>query len=356
MAEQTIPSDKTPKVSEINLSDILLFIKKYTLVVILTSVVFGIIGYALSFTLPVTYRSSSLLIPESGASSSGLGSLSGFARLSGMTRNESGGAIQPDLYPSILQTVPFSLYLLKQPLVDENNRPYKNLEAFLHRADPKGEGTVHAKKINPVISKDIMALSTSENANSQRALGLIFSVYDPKTGIITISSETTDPYIAAQLVEIASKYLIQYVSDYRTQKTVREVEFLGQRVTESKRREQNAEFALQSYRDRNRSAFSNVAQIGEQRLQSEYLLAQSLYNDIVRKWEEAKIKVKEEQPVIKVLEPAYVPLTRSKPSRKMIALAGAAFGGFLALLFIIFVKEKYHRRLFEMLDNNKKVV
>jgi len=344
MAEEAIPSDNTSQVSEINLSDIFLFIKRYALAAILISGLFGTIGYALSFLLPVAYKSSSVLIPESATSSNGLGSLSGFARLSGLTRNESGGAIQPDLYPSILQTVPFSLYLLQQPVVDQNNRSYKSLQVFLHRDDPKDDVVKEPLKINRNLSKDIVALSKSENSNSQRARGLVSCIYDSKTGIITISSETSDPYIAAQMVEAANKYLIQYVSDYRTQKTVREVEFLGMRVVEAKKREQNAEFALQSYRDRNRSAFSNVAQIGEQRLQSEYLLAQSLYNDIVRKWEEAKIKVKEEQPVIKVLEPAYVPLTRSKPSRKMVALGMAAVGGFLFLLFVVFVKEKFHRR------------
>jgi uncharacterized protein involved in exopolysaccharide biosynthesis len=347
MSEQKITSEKQiPQVSEINLADVFLFFKKYALALALSAVVFGVLGYMLSFLLPVAYKSSSTLIPESGSSANGMGSLSGLARLSGFGRNESGGAIQPELYPAILETVPFSMYLLRQPIVDKNNIAYKSLEEFLKSKDKPEKTDNQGAKVNHSISKDIISLSPLENANSRRALALVNCVYDPKIGIITISSENSDPYVAAQMVEAASKYLIQYVSDYRTQKTVREVEFLGQRVAEAKKREQNAEFSLQSYRDRNRNAFSNLARIAEQRLQAEYLLAQSLYNDIVRKWEESKIKVKEEQPVIKVLEPTNVPLTRSKPSRKIIALAMAAFGAFSLFLYIIFVKEKLHKTLF----------
>jgi uncharacterized protein involved in exopolysaccharide biosynthesis len=155
----------------------------------------------------------------------------------------------------------------------------------------------------------------------------------------------SDPVVAAILVEASKKYLINYVEEYRTSKTTNQVTFLQERVSESKSRQQKAEYALQSYRDRNRGSFLNVARIEEQRLQADYTLAQSIYSDLVVKLEQAKIKVKEEKPVFKILEPAKVPTNKSSPKRPIIAFIFAVAGGFLTFFYIIFFKEKYHLKL-----------
>lgn len=342
--QEKLPERKHPEVNEVNLSEIFGFVKKYALRIIIAGFLFGVAGYGLSFLLPVTYVSSATLIPESGGSASGMGSLSGLARLSGLGRNESGGAIQPELYPAILQTIPFALHLLKQPIVDENNKQYKSVEAFLHRDDEPAVVVAPPKK-TVQLSKEILSLSKSEDINTQMALGLVFAIHDPKTGNISISSETSDPVVSAQMVEIASNYLVDYVTKYRAEKSQREVAFLKEGAAQAKKREESAEYALQSYRDRNRNPFLNVARIEETRLQADYMLAQSLYSDIVRKYEEAKIKVKEDQPVIKVLEPAKVPLVKSKPKRSVVALGFAVFGAFMFLVYVIFFREKYHKLL-----------
>jgi uncharacterized protein involved in exopolysaccharide biosynthesis len=340
MAEQAnLSANPVPEVSEISLETIFQFIRKYIILFLLSGLAFGILGYALSFLFPISYIASTVLLPESATSASGMGSLSGLARLSGLTKNEGGGAIQPDLYPAILETIPFGLHLLEQPVVDENNRSYNSVEDFLNRdndkiSDPKSQTNVKHK-----ISTEILSLTKDEDISTRKALTLVTSAYDIKSGVVTITSETSDPVVTAQIVEIASKYLIQYVTEYRTQRAVREVEFLEQRVKEAKARQQNSEFSLQSYRDRNRNSFLNVARIEEQRLQADFLLAQSLYSDIVRKYEEARIKVKEEQPVIKVLEPASVPLKRSKPKRLIIALIFSTIGSLATFLYVILTQK-----------------
>lgn len=343
MSEIPTSSEKPISViHEISISDIISFISKYAFKTILLGLSFGIAGYAVSFLLPVVYSSYSTLLPESGTASNGMGSLSGLARLSGLTKNESGGALQPELYPAILQTAPFCLYILNQPVIDENNHSYKSFRHFLHRNDSEDsplKEDVSVGKYNKEISKKILSLSKSEEKNIKFIESIVTTLYDLKTEIITISAETDDPVISAQLVQASSNYLIQYVSDYRTEKTNREVQFLGQRVAEAKTRQQNAEYALQSYRDRNRNAFLNVARIEEQRLQSDYVLAQSLYSDIIRKWEEAKIKVKEQQPVIKILEPARIPTIKSKPKRLIITLIFTLVGTLLYLCYIFFFRK-----------------
>ncbi len=80
----------------------------------------------------------------------------------------------------------------------------------------------------------------------------------------------------------------------------------------------------------------------EQRLQSEYELAFTLYNTLARRLQEAKIQVQEETPVFRVHEPAIVPSRPAEPDALRI-LGGAIFVGlFLGVAFI------YLRRWFGM--------
>lgn len=327
-------------VAEISISEIFEFLKTHTLRLFLISFVCAIIGYILSYTMQRSYRSYITLLPETSASSNPFGSFSGLARLGGLNRSENNGALQPELYPSVLQTVPFALYMMRQPVSDQNNQKYISLEQFLKPdttqsffgkllfSSPKKKSKDQPK----IAEKNILSLSTDQERNVAQILSKVVSSYDTKTGIIRIEAEMSDPIVAAQSVEASTSYLIGYISDYRTSKTAREVLFLEQRVKEAKKREQQAEFALQNYRDSNRSPFLNVARIEEQRLQSDYLLAQSLYSELVRKWEEAKIKLKDEQPVIKVLEPPKIYYSPVKPRRIIVSLIFATLGGAIGLI------------------------
>jgi uncharacterized protein involved in exopolysaccharide biosynthesis len=103
-------------------------------------------------------------------------------------------------------------------------------------------------------------------------------------------------------------------------------------MKQARERYQAAEFALSSYRDRNRSLFLNTAKIEEQRIQADYMLAQDVYNTLSKQYETAKIKVAESTPIFKVLEPARVPLKKSGPQRSIMILAGSIIGVFTVII------------------------
>ncbi|MDZ7808047.1 MAG: hypothetical protein U5K71_13160 [Gracilimonas sp.] len=64
-----------------------------------------------------------------------------------------------------------------------------------------------------------------------------------------------------------------------------------------------AQIALADFRDSNQGALTNRARTQEQQLQSEYDLAFNLYNGLTQEYEQAKLRVQEETPVFKVLQP-----------------------------------------------------
>lgn len=337
---------------ELSLGDLVLFLKKYLLLLIIAPIVFAILGVCFSFLLTRQYTAQTVLLPEYNMSKNN----SFFSMAMGMERNGAEKLV-PELYPNILSSTPFGQYILEQPITDESGRDYKTLRAYLASVNQPGLmarlfGMFSSGKKEPVksgkpgkLSKDILVLSQDQMGLISGAKGLIQTTVDNKNGIITLGCEMKDPVVAAILVELGKDYLVNYVEEYRTSKTQEQVSFLEERVREAKSRQQNAEYALQSYRDRNRNTFLNVARIEEQRLQSDFTLAQTIYSDLVTRLEQARVKVKEEKPVFKILEPVRVPLGKSSPKRMIIGFIFGILGGFITLLYIVFFKEKYHLKL-----------
>lgn len=334
--------------SEIRFTDIILFVGKYIKMLVLIAILSLIGGVLYSYTLTKKYEAKVSLLPEYGTSKRGSFSLLG-AGLNG----DGAEKLQPDLYPTIMQSSPFGEYLLKQPVVDQENKSYKTLLDFMKAQAKPGllsglfssSSSKTPKKEIKLNKEGILSYSRQEQSNIAGAISLLSAEVDQKSGVIEISAETIDPFVSAIVVEAAQKYLIDYVEDYRSSKASQREHLLADRVKEAKARLRTAEYALQSYRDQNRNIFSNTAKIEEQRLQAEYVLSESLYSDLVRRYEQAKVNVKEERPVFKVLEPVKVPLAKSSPKRLRIGLIWGFLGGFFTLLYIIIFKEKVIQKI-----------
>ncbi len=333
--------------SEIRFTDIILFVGKYIKMLMLIAILSLIAGVLYSFTLTKKYEAKVSLLPEYGTSKRG-----SFSLLSAGLNGDGAEKLQPDLYPTIMQSSPFGEYLLKQPVVDQDNKSYKTLLDFMKSQAKPGllsglfsSSPKTPKKEVKLHKEGILSYSLQEQSHIAGAISLLSAEVDQKSGVIAISAETADPFVSAIVVEAAQKYLIDYVEDYRSSKASQRESLLADRVKEAKARLRTAEYALQSYRDQNRNIFSNTAKIEEQRLQAEYVLSESLYSDLVRRYEQAKVNVKEERPVFKVLEPVKVPLVKSSPKRLRIGLIWGFLGGFFTLLYIIIFKEKVIQKI-----------
>jgi len=351
--QQVDNNQTTNTLQSVRFEDILLFFKKHILSLTIIGFLCGILGFFVSYLFAITYEAKMTLLPEYGSSRRGSSSL---ALLTGGINSEGAEKLIPDLYPTILQSSLFGAYLLKQPVTDQTNKQYKSLEQFLTQNTKPSllSGILGSSKkpdVKPQIKlrdPDIHSLSATEHTNIRNALKLINSSIDLKIGIITISASTQDPVVSSILVEASKSYLINYVEEYRTAKAQQQADLLKQQSAVSKTRLRKAEFSLQGYRDRNRNAYTNVARIEEQTLQSEYLLAESLNSDLTRRYEQAILKVKEEKPVFKVLDPVNIPFAKSGPKRVRFFLIGAFIGGIAALGFIIFFRKDIMKPIFSL--------
>lgn len=156
------------------------------------------------------------------------------------------------------------------------------------------------------------------------------------TGLFTVTVSMPEPEISAQLNEAVVKYLTDYITEYRTEKLVRNLNFINERYEESEREFREIQDELANFRDRNVNIATARLRTEEQRLESEYQLRFDILNGIAQKREETRITLEEETPVFNILEPVSIPTMRSKPARGVMTVLYTFFGFFVAICWVYF--------------------
>lgn len=307
-------------------------IKRNIKKLLLITFIGGIAGGSVTYLLPKKYTSKAQLLPE--FKESRFSNFSSLANLAGLdlTNSAESDAIRPDLYPNILQSTPALMYLLKKPVKSITNESFNSLIGYFEKLDGK---KVAVTEITAKHSDNtVLNFSKEENQLLGNIKSAITTNFDKKSGIIYINVEMQDPVVAATVLSYSIEYITDFVSGYRAKKKHEQSEFIKSRVDEANAQLQKAEFALQRYRDNNRNVIMNVAKIEEQKLQSNYLHAQNLRNDLLNQMEQTRLAEQEGQPVIQILEPPVISTSKSSPSRIIYAVAGAFLTGLVSLIVI----------------------
>lgn len=319
--------------------------------ILIFAFVFAILGALYSLTSPNEYVSTVKLLPEIDSKSvGGMGGLRSLAGLAGIDLNSttSTEAIRPDLYPNILQSTPFLQSILDKKIYVSKKRKWIILRDLLSKERIKAPLSLSNDEeeeqmeegdqfIIPqgALANGLVNLDKKSNAILLNLKNRITAEIDKKTGVITISVKLPDPVAAASVSYFAQQYLTDYVTKYRTEKSVKEVIFLKKRQQEAKDRYDQALHTLSNYRDQNRNLFLNVAKDQEKKLQYEVDLAYNLYSSLNNQLADAQIKTHRETPVIKVLEPAQVPIKKNSPKRALITIGFLFFGIFVSAVSVL---------------------
>ena len=122
---------------EINLRDIIRFIQVQFWRIAAFALVFGLVGGLYAFTAQKEYQAQAIILPELQSSSSfgkssSLGALAGLAGID-LGMSGSTDAIRPDLYPSIIQSLPFLMHLSTQSVYVSESKRNEILGEFLQQ-------------------------------------------------------------------------------------------------------------------------------------------------------------------------------------------------------------------------------
>ena len=322
--------------------------------IIIVTAVFIVLGLVAALTMKRTYNVSTVMVPQmSSRSNSSLSSLASLAGIDLSSMNSTGGDLSPLVYPQIVNSVPFRKELIYTPLhyekadtavsmftyAKEYTKPtvmsyvikytiglpgvilgaLRKEKPDLELPSASGEGSQEPKPV--LLSKDEEKLLKFIAQNVNLAV-------DKKEGYLTLSVTGSEPIQTAELALKAQQLLQSEVTRFRTEKAQDNLDYIQARYDEIKKEAESYQAQLAAVRDRSQNMPTTRSRIEQERLQSKYTVASSIYNEMAKQLETAKMQVKRDTPVLTVIQPVTVPLKPSN-SRAKTLIVWAFLGGVL---------------------------
>ena len=190
--------------------------------------------------------------------------------------------------------------------------------------------------VDGILDSGMLEQLTEEESKCLAYLKDAFSVkVNNKDGNLKITLDLPDPKLSAYLTNRAQAMLQTYIARFRIAKAQAALDFAEERYTEVKNELEKKQQALVQFRDKHPDRTSVQLETEEKILTNDYELFFGLYSDIVKQREKAKIQVKEDMPVLTVIEPVVEPTVPSKPQRALIVLASLLLGLFVGCGFVL---------------------
>ena len=313
---------------------------------------FIVIGLLVAFLSPSEYSASTTFTNLSSESKTG-GNLSSFAALAGISFGDAitGGEIPSKLYPQILNSVPvkrsilaialpservnfqYSEYLLEKPitvisLFKKYTIGLPGLIIGVFRRPETSTGT----------SSNPMVITQEEEGLFKKIENQITLNVNEKEDFVELTVSTDNANVAAVLTAKVKQILQQQIIDYKIQHAVEYLNFTQKLYNEK----QKEFFALQDEVDRSKDQNTNIISERYQnqfnQKEGELFLAQSVYQELVKQLEQAKIQVAKDIPIFSTIKPVTIPYEKSAPNRSFILVIWASLG-FVVSVGIVLIKE-----------------
>lgn len=346
-------SEHTPK-GELDLISLLKTVwqnRKRLLSFVVFSMVLGLIA---AIILPKQYTASSTFVPQTAESGRTGGSLSGLASLAGISLGNIGGGseIPPSLYPKIVSSATFRKNLLNAKISvsglgeDVTYRVYfeeiyspgiiGSIKEFVLGIPRRIINTFKGVKQDPGLVEGNGLISvTKEESDLFKLLDSQLSVTpNEKEGFVTISFVLPEPLMAAQMTAYVQELLQQEVIAYKITNAKEQLKFTEERFEEKKAEFEEIQSKLATFRDRNQNIVSATAQNQLQRLEAEYNFAFTIYTELAKQLEQAKLQVAKDTPIFSVIQPVTIPSEKSAPRGLLVLIIFSFVGVFLGLGYI----------------------
>ena len=300
--------------------------------IIICTGVFVVLGLVAALTMKRTYSVTTVMVPQvsSGGGSSSLSSLASLAGIN-LSSGSTGGELSPVIYPQIVSSVPFRRELINEPLhYAEADSAVSMLTYYTEIAKPSVMGGIRKYTIGlPGVilgairgKKEPLVMPTDgaddggmkplvideKEENVLKAVGNAVSLaVDKKDGYLTLTVDGTEPIMTAELALKAQQLLQEEVTRFRVEKSRSDLEYIQARYDEVKKETELYQEQLASVTDRSQDVTTTRARIGRDRIQAKYNLSNSIFTDIAKQLEQAKMQVKMDTPVFTIIQPVAVP-------------------------------------------------
>ena len=313
------------------------------LIIIITGV-FIVLGLVAALTMKRTYTVNSVMVPQMNSKSNS--QLSSLAALAGvdMGMDLSAKDLSPLVYPQIVNSVPFRRELLYTPLHYAKADSAVSTYTYYKEIAKPSVGAVIKKYtiglpfllLNALRKEKPEIVLPSDGAADEGPKPMVLTkdeaklikiiaqsvnlTVDKKEGTLTLTVVGGEPIMTAELALAAQNLLQTEITRFRTEKAQRDLNYIQDRYTESKREAETLQSQLASARDRSQGTVGTSSSLYRERIQARYNVANAVYTDMAKQLEQAKLQVKRDTPVLAVIQPVTVPMKPSYSRAKTLVI------------------------------------
>lgn len=360
MEEKTNTQSSTYNTDEIDLKELLLQLWNNRRFILIATGIALILGIFVALFSPVKYTASCTVVPQTKQSTNS--NLGGLAALAGINLGNaaSGEILSPNVYPEIIKSVPFTRTVMQtriSPIAAEG----KTITLYEFYSDKKynkpglistlkkytiglpGVITGALRKNDgdsaPALSTDslstIHTLSRREKSVYAQIQENINFELNPKNGYIRLSYTFPEAEGAAQITDAVRKTLEQFVTTYKIAKVESDLLFVEQSYEDARKDFLEKQANLAAFQDANRGLVTATGRSTETRLRGEYDIAFAVYSELAKQREQARIAVKENKPILTVINPVVTPTQKSAPRKAMIMAVFLVLGLIIGVGWIL---------------------
>ncbi len=321
--------------------------------IIKITVAFMVLGVFVALFSAKEYSASCTVVPQTGGTKPG-GSLGSLAAMAGISLGDigSGETLSPMVYANVMNNMNLQKELMNTKVNFEDiDRPVTLLDYYTSDEFKKFSligtikkytiglpgiiiGAIRGEQPEPDYSgaeKSALVTLSEEELECVKILKAQTGInVNDKDGYVTISANMPEALAAAQVAERLVYLLQKYVTEFKIEKAAANYEFIKKQYDDAWEVYKAKQEEYAKFKDANRSITTALAATKEEHIKNEYSLAYSLYSELAKQKVQAEIKVKEDTPILTIVEPVIVPRERSKPKRAMILIAFTFLGGVAA--------------------------
>jgi LPS O-antigen subunit length determinant protein (WzzB/FepE family) len=355
-----IQQNKTTKQDQEDAIDIIALLKDLWVarkIILKITLAFTFLGLFVAVFSKNEFTASTTFVPLAQGSKGG-GSLGSLASLAGI--NIGGGVnseeISPELYPQIVSSISFQLELLNTPLTIEGQTELVSYIDYYENIYSPGLLS-NIKKYTIGLPGVLIALvrSAPENleasegvkesqliAISEKEYGLIKGLerqitlaVNAKEGFISISVTLPEAIASAQLALKVQQLLQDYALEFKTQKSMDQLQYIEERYAEKQKVFNEIKIALARFQDQNTAINTALGRTKLLQLQGDYDLAFTVYSELAKQLETQLLQVKKDTPLFTVLKPVSIPNEKSAPRKALILVVYLFLGFVLSIGFVL---------------------
>ena len=292
---------------------------------LIASVVGGATALAIVICLflPKYYRSTTTILPETEKSK--LGSLGGLTDLASLAGVNTGEGSLVKLYPTIIK----SEAVLRNVLYARyHSTAFKDSVSLIQYWEIEAS--------TPGLSYELALKGLQDDLEVSM---------DVKTNVVTISTETKEPQLSADIINKVTAELDQFIRTKRRTNASEQRKWIEIRLLEVKGDLERSENALREFREKNRRVIDSPQLLLEQeRLIRDVQINTALYGELKKQYELIKIEEIKNIPIINVMDPGRPAARKERPKRIAIVFSTFLFS-LVASTGYVFAASRYEQQM-----------